>query len=96
MIQLCNQSQKSIKYNPTFVRGAIADRGGLEAARWFINIPNQTTGITKLWENHRLDLSVEALILQPKFEQLFTKEERAIARKTLLELDYAAPWDQGK
>ena len=40
-------------------------------------------GYTALWKRRRLDLTVEALILQPQWDKLFTDEERDIARKRL-------------
>jgi hypothetical protein len=37
-----------------------------------------TYGFEVLWENKRLDLSVEALVLRPEYHELFTEEERKI------------------
>ena len=36
-----------------------------------------------LWERQRLDLTVEALVVDPRFAHLFTDEEREVARKRL-------------
>jgi len=37
-----------------------------------------------LWECGRLDLSMEALVIDPRFEELFSAEEREIARERLV------------
>jgi hypothetical protein len=55
-----------------------------------------TDGFTNLWERKRLDLSVEALVLKPKFVPLFDEVERENARKRLAEYGYKAPWDNHK
>jgi hypothetical protein len=45
-------------------------------------------GFTTLWELKRLDLSVEAFVLRPEYEPLFTEAERGIARARLKEYGY--------
>ena len=41
-----------------------------------------------LWEHHRYDLSVEAHVLKPEYEGMFTDEERRICRERLKEFGY--------
>jgi hypothetical protein len=46
-------------------------------------------GLTRLWEEGRLDLSMERLVgYEPRWAQLFTESERALARRRLDELGY--------
>jgi hypothetical protein len=52
-------------------------------------------GYTALWERGRLDLTVEALILEPQWHELFTEEEREIARKRLRDYGYDQEDDMG-
>ncbi|WP_432934699.1 hypothetical protein ACQPZZ_21440 [Microbispora sp. CA-135349] len=40
-------------------------------------------GLDALWERGRLDLTVEALVVQPRFAELFTPEEVEVARHRL-------------
>lgn len=55
--------------------------GGPEAVRSVL--PHETAGFRFLKERHRLDLSVEALILQRQWRELFDDEERATATRKL-------------
>jgi hypothetical protein len=63
--------------------------GGLETARRFIHSADYAAGFTKLWERERLDLTVEAVILQEaKWHPLFTAEEIEVCRKRLRDYGY--------
>ena len=53
------------------------------AAKQLIAKEGGTYGFEVLWENKRLDLSVEALVLKPEYEALFTDEERILCRNRL-------------
>ena len=66
----------------------MAREGGLKAAKQLISKSGGTYGFEVLWENNRLDLSVEALVLKPEYNDLFTEEEREICRKRLIEFGY--------
>lgn len=50
-----------------------------ERSRWnrrFINAPNQSDGYTELYFRNRLDLTVEAIVIDnPRWHPLFTPEE---------------------
>lgn len=83
-------------YKPTeFVR-MVHERGGLETARSLLHSPSASSGFTRLWELRRLDLSLEAHILQPAWRELFTRVERDIARKRLAEYRYTVAEDTGE
>jgi hypothetical protein len=45
-------------------------------------------GFTALWDARRLDLTVEALILEPEWLRLFTDQEREVARKRLCDYGF--------
>ncbi|WP_165832103.1 phospholipase D family protein [Novacetimonas pomaceti] len=77
-------------YRPTLFLKMIADHGGVETARRLMR-GSATSGFEKLWENNRLDLSVEALILRPEWHSLFTEEERKLARRRLRQFNYSPP-----
>jgi hypothetical protein len=62
--------------------------GALETARRLLSAPGVSDGFTTLWERHRLDLSVEAIILKPEFASLFAKSERDAANRRLREFGY--------
>lgn len=76
-------------YKPTKFRQMLAQLGGVETARRLIR-GKATSGFTKLWEHRRLDLSVEALVIDPQWRALFSDEEAAIARRRLEDYNYDA------
>ena len=61
----------------------LAELGGVEAARHLLAGPDAVHGFTTLWEAHRLELSVEAHVLLPRFETTFSASERRVARRRL-------------
>jgi hypothetical protein len=56
-----------------------------------LHAPKVSDGFTALWERGRLDLSVESVILKADFSDLFTEDERDLARSRLQEYDYTPP-----
>ncbi len=64
--------------------------GGVQAAHQLIARTGNTYGLEELYLNHRLDLSVEALVLKEEYRPLFTDEERRICREVLEGLGYEA------
>ncbi len=83
MLDICDTSAREINYNPTRFRIMIYDIGGLEAAKKLIAKDGGTEGFTKLWENKRLDLSVEAHVLIEEYDSLFTDEEKTLCKQRL-------------
>ncbi|HEX2347160.1 MAG TPA: hypothetical protein VHI51_01875 [Ktedonobacterales bacterium] len=72
-----------IHYHPAYVLRYMADHDGVDTAEWLVSKPDETTGFTRLWEEGRLDLSAEALILRPEFAPLFSTDLRRTASDTL-------------
>jgi hypothetical protein len=70
-------------YNATYFLQMLSDLGPLETARRLVTSTQPSQGFTALWERHRLDLTVEARILENRFEPLFTDVEREAARERL-------------
>ena len=75
-------------YYPTYFLQIVANDGGLSAAKRLINSDDTSSGFVRLWEEDRLDLSVEALALQEPWNALFTDSELDTARHRLKELGY--------
>ena len=61
----------------------LTEHGGVETARRLL--PQMSDGFTELWQRNRLDLTVEALVLQPRWASLFSGNEREMARGRLKE-----------
>jgi hypothetical protein len=76
-----------LNYKPTIFLNMVNNYGGYEAAKRLLAQHGHTHGFNKLYEMGRLDLSMEALILE-KWSHLFTEKEIDICRKRLLELGY--------
>lgn len=74
-------------YYPNHFIQMVGERGGLEAAKHLLS-SEPSTGFARLWEEGRLDLSVEALALQEPWDNLFTCAELAAAESRLRELGY--------
>jgi hypothetical protein len=70
-----------------FIR-MLGEQRGLETARTLLHASKVSEGYTALWERKRLDLTVEAVILDERWTPLFTDEERTIARKRLGEYGF--------
>lgn len=95
-----SKSAKAIGYNPTRFTQLVANEGGYTVAKKLINSASVSDGFNKLWEINRLDLTVEAVILKPEFNALFTNDERLIVKERLAEFGYFINeepiiWDQG-
>ncbi len=75
-------SKKDLRYNPGYWIQMIHESGGVGAAKRLLALPI-ADGFTLLWENDRLDLSVELYVLVPAFQSLFTQAELEEARKRL-------------
>lgn len=74
--------------NATYFLQMLETHGPYETARRLIHTPRPSEGFTHLWERGRLDLTVEATVLQERFTQLFTDEERDICRERLTQYGY--------
>ncbi|HEY8455428.1 MAG TPA: DUF262 domain-containing protein [Actinopolymorphaceae bacterium] len=75
-------------YNPTYFLGMLAEYGGLATARKLLRTPTVSDGFAALWERGRLDLTVEAIVIQPQFAELFDDDEIEVARRRLEQFGY--------
>ncbi len=77
-----------IKYNAGDFRGMINADGGYRAAVTLLTAKNPSEGFSKLWEKGRLDLSLEALVLDKEWSPYFSADLLEIARTRLLKVGY--------
>lgn len=89
MLNVYRRAKSEAGYNASRYLGMVSEQGGLEAARSLLHSATVSDGYTALWERGRLDLTVEALILDPRWVELFTDSERQIARRRLEEYGYS-------
>jgi hypothetical protein len=88
MMDIYRRAKDECNYNATRYLKMLLDHGGLKTAKILINASNVSDGYTALWERKRLDLTVEALILNSEWDEYFTDEERTTAKKRLIEYKY--------
>ena len=83
MIEVDKGCKRHIGYNAKLFRAMLANHGGREAAKKLLAGPRVQSGFEYLWKRGRLDLSMEAVILNSKYRPLFTPQEIAEAQKRL-------------
>ncbi|MDW5267183.1 MULTISPECIES: hypothetical protein [Acidobacteriaceae] len=76
MFDIYRRAKSEAHYTATIFLGMLNAERGLMTARKLINAPKESDGYTALWLKKRLDLTVEAVVLEnEKWHQLFTPEE---------------------
>ncbi|MDE2990210.1 MAG: hypothetical protein OXU21_03965 [Chloroflexota bacterium] len=70
-------------YRPVRFRQMVLKYGGVPAAKRLLGGPMAQSGLTTLWELDRLDISMEALVVQERWKPLFSDAERRAARDRL-------------
>jgi len=90
LVDAANRSQREAGYNPTLFRQMLGSDGGYRTAVRLLSANKVSDGFEKLWEKGRLDLSVEALILQPEWASYFAQELRSIAQKAIARCGFSS------
>ncbi len=91
MMGIYRRALDETNYRATRFLQMLHEHGGLSTAQILLHTVNVSEGYTALWKRKRLDLTVEAMILNPEWDNLFTDEEREIARKRLKDYEYDPP-----
>ena len=76
-------------YRPTRFRQMVNRDGGWETARTLLQGETLSDGFVRLWEENRLDLTVEALVVRDPWRRLFTESEISKAARRLEEMGYS-------
>lgn len=69
-------------YRPTYFLRMVEELGGVEAAKALLR-KGISDGLERLAHEERLDISMEHLVLTEPWSQLFTDEEKKLARWAL-------------
>lgn len=88
MMRLYEDAKSQAHYNATRFFAMLDEHGGIETARRLL--PSMSDGFVELWKRKRLDLTMEALIAQPRWRELFSDQERATARRRLLDCGWTS------
>lgn len=89
MLDIYRRAKSEASYDATIFLGMVSKRGGLSTAQYLINTPKPSDGYTALYLRGRLDLTVEAVVVEnPEWHELFTEEELAKAATRLKQYEY--------
>lgn len=87
MLKIYRRALVETGYNATRFLQMLQSYGGVETAKKLLS-SKISEGYIALWERGRLDLTVEALILNEKWNPLFSDHEREVARERLMAFGY--------
>jgi len=88
MWDIYTRAKNEANYHATYFRSMLSEYGGLATARKLLSAPAVSDGFAALWERSRLDLTVEALVVQERFADLFSPKEIDVARYRLEQFGY--------
>ncbi|MEO9228414.1 MAG: hypothetical protein ABI216_05615 [Devosia sp.] len=91
MFEIYAKAKAEAKYTATLFLGMLQKQGGLLTAKQLINGSKPSDGYTALYERGRLDLTVEAMVIEnAEWRELFTVGELDRARERLRQYGYKA------
>ena len=88
MLNVYHRAKSECRYSANRFLEMVTDHGGLAAAKQLLASKHHPEGLTRLWQEKRLDISMEALVLRDPWRTLFSQEELRVARKRLDDLGY--------
>jgi hypothetical protein len=88
MVGIYERAKNECGYVATRFIQMVADKGGLATAKELIIKDDDTYGFERLYELKRLDLSVEALVLDNEYRSLFTSYEKQRCKDRLKKYGY--------
>ncbi|MBO9497296.1 HNH endonuclease [Thalassotalea sp. G20_0] len=89
VIKLCEKTKSATSYNPRKFKSKALRIGAYRYAQEILDSNDDNwEGFTQLFINHRLDLSLEALVLDENWQSLFTRNQLETAQRRLKSVDY--------
>jgi hypothetical protein len=89
MFDVYRRAKDEAGYNAAIFLQMLSDQRGVRTAKTLINSAKPSDGYTALYMRGRLDLTVEALVIEDeRWHALFTAEELARSRKRLRDYRY--------
>lgn len=85
MVRLYEQAFKELGYDAVYLMRMASNEGGVTTARTLVMSSLASDGFVYLWKHQRLDLTVEALVVQKEFAPLFDVHVIARAEQRLRE-----------
>ena len=88
MLRIYEEEKAFRPHDASRFRQMIEKDGGLQAAKTILRMSAVSQGFAELYLAKRLDLTVEAMILLPRWKSLFSDDECRIAIKRLRDYGY--------
>lgn len=89
MLRIYQRAKAEAHYTASIFFNMLSKQRGLATAKYLINTPKPSEGYTALFERGRLDLTVEAEVIDnPEWHELFSDEELAKAKARLKQYEY--------
>lgn len=89
MLELYQRAKSEAGYNASLFLQMLHERRGVATAKYLINASKPSDGYTNLYQRGRLDLTVEAVVIENvQWHPLFTEDELDKARRRLVEYRY--------
>ncbi|SFT90336.1 hypothetical protein [Paraburkholderia aspalathi] len=82
------EAKRDLGYDPRQFIAMLGVDGGFTAVSKLVGGRNPSDGFTKLWEKGRLDLSVEALVLETEWNRFFDEQLLQQAERKLKDAGY--------
>ncbi len=86
MLSLHRRTGTATGYWPNYFLRSVRNDGGLAVAKKLLAPEETSTGFARLVEARRVDLSVEAIVLEDRYSHLFTSAELDEARERLAQV----------
>lgn len=88
MFNIYRRAKAEAGYNASRYLQMLDGHRGLKTAQILLHAATVSEGYVALWEKKRLDLTVEALVIQRRYRELFTDAEIDIAHERLRQYGY--------
>jgi hypothetical protein len=89
MLTIYQRAKSEAGYVASVFLRMLNEKGGLQTAKYLINAVHPSAGYTRLFELGRLDLTVEAEVVEnARWHSLFNEDELRKARKRLSDYQY--------
>ena len=89
MLDIYRTAKSEAGYTATRFLTMLNEHGGVRTANILIDAPTVSDGYTALWKRRRLDLTVEAMIIEnERFHALFSEHQLRTCRERLDQYEY--------
>ena len=88
MFEAYKRAKSEYRYNATRFLQMLDEHGGVSTAHILLQAEGVSEGYIALWERGGLEITVESLVLNPRWKSLFSPEELQTARRRLQKYDF--------